>query len=80
MEIVTSWMEEGLEKGRKEGLEKGQRVLVLRQLRKRLGALDERAESHIEALSTERLEELGEALLDFSSPDDLAVWLQEHSE
>ena len=66
MEIVTSWME--------EGLQKGQRVLVLRQLRKRLGSLDERAESRIEALSTERLEELGEALLDFSSPDDLAVW------
>ena len=72
MEIVTSWME--------EGLQKGQRVLVLRQLRKRLGALDERAESRIEALSTERLEELGEALLDFSSPDDLAIWLHEHSE
>ena len=72
MEIVTSWME--------EGLQKGQRVLVLRQLRKRLGALDERAESRIEALSAERLEELGEALLDFSSPDDLAIWLQEHSE
>jgi predicted transposase YdaD len=88
MEIVTSWMEEGLEKGlekgreegREEGLQKGQRVLVLRQLRKRLGALNERAEARIEALSTERLEELGEALLDFSSPDDLAVWLQEHSE
>jgi predicted transposase YdaD len=72
MEIVTSWME--------EGLQKGQRVLVLRQLRKRLGSLDERAEARIEALSTERLEELGEALLDFSGPDDLAVWLQEHSE
>lgn len=80
MEIVTSWMEEGLEKGREEGLQKGQRVLVLRQLRKRLGSLDEPAESRIEALSTERLEELGEALLDFSSPDDLSVWLQEHSE
>ena len=80
MEIVTSWMEKGREEGLQKGLEKGQRVLVLRQLRKRLGALDERAESRIEALSTERLEELGEALLDFSNPDDLAVWLQEHPE
>ncbi len=68
MEIVTSWME------------KGKRVLVLRQLRSRLGALDEGAESRIEALTTERLEELGEALLDFRTPGELAVWLQEHSE
>jgi len=49
-------------------------------LRKRLGGLDEATEARIEAMSTEQLEELGEALLDFSGPDDLAVWLQEHSE
>jgi len=72
MEIVTSWME--------KGLEQGERGLVLRQLRKRLGGLDEAAAARIEALSTDQLEELGEALLDFSNPDDLAVWLQEHSE
>jgi predicted transposase YdaD len=71
MEIVTSWME--------EGLQKGQRVLVLRQLRKRLGGLDEATEARIEAMSTEQLEELGEALLDFSGPDDLAGWLDAHS-
>ena len=80
MEIVTSWMEKGLEQGREQGLEEGQRTLVLRMLRKRLGGLDEAAEARIAALPTERLEELGEALLDFSNPDDLAVWLQTHSE
>jgi hypothetical protein len=80
MEIVTSWMEEGLEKGCEEGLQKGLRVLVVRQLRKRLGALNERAEARIKTLSAERLEELGEALLDFSSPDDLVAWLRENVE
>jgi hypothetical protein len=55
-------------------------VLVLRQLRKRLGGLDKVAEARIESLPTVRLEELSEALLDFSGPDDLAVWLREHSE
>jgi hypothetical protein len=76
MEIVTSWMEKGLEQGHQEGT----RVLVLRQLRKRLGGLDEAAEARVRALPTERLEELGEALLDFSGPDDLAAWLEEHSQ
>jgi hypothetical protein len=72
MEIVTSWME--------EGQQQEARTLVLRQLRKRLGELDESTAARIEAFSTERLEELGEALLDFTGPDDLAAWLQEHSE
>jgi predicted transposase YdaD len=89
MEIVTSWMEEGIEKGmergREEGMERGmekgreegERALVLRQLRKRLGDLDRAAESRIGSLSLERLGELGEALLDFVEPDDLAVWLEQ---
>ena len=38
MEIVTSWMEKGLEQGLEQGLEK-ERRLVVRMLRKRLGAL-----------------------------------------
>ena len=63
-----------------EGQQQEARTLVLRMLRKRLDGLDEGTEARIEALSTERLEELGEALLDFSGPNDLAVWLQEHSE
>jgi hypothetical protein len=76
MEIVTSWMEEGVQKG----LQQEAQLLVLRLLRKRLGGLDEATETRIQAMSTEQLEELGEALLDFSGPDDFAVWLQEHSD
>ncbi|MCI0489989.1 MAG: DUF4351 domain-containing protein [Blastocatellia bacterium] len=30
-------------------------------------------------LSTEKLEELGEALLDFEKPQDLKAWLKEHA-
>ena len=86
MEIVTSWMEKGLEKGlekgREEGLEQGQQqeasVIVLRQLGKRLGTLDESTTAQIESLRTNQLEELGEALLDFRTSEDLAVWLREH--
>lgn len=63
MEIVTSWMEAG------------ERGLVLRQLRKRFGELDAQLESRIVQLPAEKLERLGEALLDFTSVADLSDWL-----
>ena len=74
MEIVTSWMEQGLE----QGLEQGERKLVLRLLRKRLGGLDRDMEQRIEALPAEGVELLGEVLLDFSRRDDLEAWLAAH--
>ncbi len=82
MEIVTSWMKEGLEKGRKQGLEQGleqgERKLLLRQLRKQLGGLGRTTARKIATLPKDRLEELGEALLDFTCPADLEAWLQSH--
>jgi hypothetical protein len=78
MEIVTSWMERGLEQGRQEGLDH-ERKLVLRQLRKRLGDLNPAVADQINGLSADRLEELFEALLDFNSPRDLGAWLQAHA-
>jgi Domain of unknown function (DUF4351) len=74
MELVTSWMEEGLEKGR----EQGERRLIMRLLRKQLGAIDNAAIARIETLPTERLEELGDALLGFTGHGDLDRWLQAH--
>jgi len=81
MEIVTSWMERGLEQGRQEGRQEGlthERKLVLRLLRKRLDDLGPAAEEQIELLSVDRLDQLGEALLDFNSLADLHAWLQPH--
>jgi hypothetical protein len=76
MEIVTSWMERGLEKGRQEGRQEGERKVILRLLRKRLGQLDRQTEDRINALSADALEELEEALLDFTSRANLDVWLE----
>ena len=72
MELVNSWME--------EGMERGERRLLMRQLRKQLGAIDDAAVARIETLPTERLEELGEALLGYTSHTDLDHWLQSHSQ
>jgi len=74
MEIVTSWMETGIQKGLKqEALS-----LVRRQLNRRCGSLLPELQQQIQGLSLEKLEELGEALLDFTSADDLTSWLQNH--
>ena len=54
---------------------KGERKLVLRQLTRRVGELSEEMRKKVENLSLEQLENLGEALLDFSSMGDLQTWL-----
>lgn len=63
------------EEGRQEG-EQPERSLVLRQLTKRVGELPQERRSQRENFSLEQLENLGEALLDFSSMEDLQAWLQ----
>ncbi len=75
MEIVTSWMEEGIEKGMEKG-RRSEAELIVKLLRKRLGGLPQPLEAEISALPLSSLEDLGEALLDFTSPGDLGTWLQ----
>ena len=74
MEIVTSWMREGLRRGRQEG----ELALVLRLLNHRFDRVGARLQSRISKLPLDKLEALGEALLDFKSADDIARWLDEH--
>jgi predicted transposase YdaD len=60
-------------------LEKHQLVsLLLRQLTHRFGEVEPRLQEQVWGLSLPRMEELGEALLDFEAVADLAVWLDEH--
>ena len=51
-------------------------TLVLRQLNRRVGELSPALKTQIEALPIEQLEDLGEALLDFTDRADLVSWLQ----
>jgi len=71
---------EGRVEGRAEGHTEGQQqeaaTLVLRQLRRRLGAAPAETESRIRALPVTELEALGEALLDWHTPAELMAWLQ----
>jgi hypothetical protein len=75
MEIVTSWMEEGLQKGLQQGVLEGETRLVIRQLYRRFGTRMDSEIPRIKALPVELLELLGDDLLDFSEFKDLTDWL-----
>ena len=63
-----------------EGEQKGEARLIVRLFSRRFGHLDSDAAEHIRNLNIPKLEALGEALLDFSGPDDLHRWLKKHAE
>jgi len=68
-----------LDRGRQEGEAHGEAKITLRQLNRRCGPLSEATTACIQALPLEQLQDLAEALLDFSGPADLAAWLEEHT-
>ena len=79
--IYQEIREDGLIEGRQQGLQQGlqQEALsfVTRQLTRRIGAIAPQISEEIQTLSIEELENLGEALLDFSQASDLVNWLNE---
>ena len=52
--------------------------MLFRSLQRRVGPLDAADEEQIRRLSLEALEELSEALLDFTQVADVVTWLQAH--
>ncbi len=74
-DIKAQGVKQGLEQGLQQGLQQGQAIIVLRQLKRRLGEIESEDETRINGLSVEQLEALGDALLDFSNRDDLLTWL-----
>ncbi|HEY9705202.1 MAG TPA: DUF4351 domain-containing protein [Allocoleopsis sp.] len=70
MQIVTSWMEKGIEQ---EALS-----FVQRLIRRKIGVISSDLEIRINQLSIAQLEELGESLFDITNQDDLISWLNTH--
>ncbi|MFE1744906.1 DUF4351 domain-containing protein [Coleofasciculus sp. H7-2] len=68
----------GVQQGKQEGKKEEALSLIMRLLARRLGAVDPQMQERIQALPIAQLEELGEALLDFTAASDLAVWFEEH--
>jgi predicted transposase YdaD len=61
------------------GEARGEARMIMRQLNRRLGAIPDRSAVQIQQLSVPQLEDLGEALLDFTSLADLEGWLNQNS-
>jgi len=61
--------------GRQEGRKEGEAGLVIRLLRRRLGQLSDNQVEQIQKLSVPQLEDLGEALLDYTEMADLVRFL-----
>jgi len=80
MTYITTGERIGYERGREEGEQtgeqRGEQRLITRLLQRRFGELPSEASTSVHALSVAQLEELGEALLDFSGIDDLLHWLE----
>ncbi|NET71945.1 MAG: Rpn family recombination-promoting nuclease/putative transposase [Sphaerospermopsis sp. SIO1G2] len=80
-EIKQEGREEGIQEGRQEGIQEGRKEsafnLVIRQLHKRFGELPEEVRNSISGLSLTDLENLSEALLDFTSLPDVQSWLSQ---
>ncbi len=66
---------EKIEAAEQRGRQAGESELLLRLLNRRVGTLSPELQVQIRSLSLTRLEELGEALLDFTSLVDLEIWL-----
>ncbi|MBD2513495.1 Rpn family recombination-promoting nuclease/putative transposase [Nostoc sp. FACHB-973] len=69
-------LQEGVQQGIQQGIQQGEVSLALRLLTRRLGTVPSQLQAQIQQLSTSEVEALGEALLDFSTTQDLAAWLQ----
>ncbi|NEO70930.1 Rpn family recombination-promoting nuclease/putative transposase [Moorena sp. SIO3H5] len=59
-----------------EGRHEGEQSLILRLLPRRIGEVSPEMRTQVQALSLPQLEALGEALLDFTKPDDLDEWMR----
>jgi hypothetical protein len=70
MQIVTSWMKQGLEQGHNREV-----AFALKIMRQQFGALSLKTEQTIAQLSPEQLDELGDRILEFTSEAELQQWV-----
>jgi predicted transposase YdaD len=83
-EIRSEGFAEGLQRGKQQGIEQGlqqgkqqEANLLIRLLNRRIGQIPQDLTRQVSNLPLEQLENLGEALLDFTTEADLVNWLNQ---
>ncbi len=61
-----------------EGVQRGEVALIMRLITRRIGTPTPELQARIRGLSIAELEDLGEALFDFSAASDIVAWLESH--
>lgn len=69
---------DGKQRGELIGKQRGRQDLVLLQLSRQVRGMTVEVETLVRSLSTEQLDSLGAALLDFEEMGDLLMWFQEN--
>ena len=75
---VEQGIQQGLQQGLQQGIQQEATLLIVRQLKRKVGELSPNLEATVMGLPVNVLEDLGEALLDFNSIDDLTTWLNKN--
>jgi predicted transposase/invertase (TIGR01784 family) len=73
---IEQGIQQGIEQGIERGKIEGEIGLIMRLLVRRVGEVTQEVQTRIQGLSGEQLDDLGEALLDFRSQEDLIAWLE----
>ena len=74
----TATEDRGLRRGQKIGQKEKALSIALRLLHRQIGTLNDALEARVISLSSDQLEDLSEASLDFGAIDDLSNWLDKH--
>lgn len=70
MQLMTSM--------RREGIRQGQERIIDRMIKKRFGSVTPEMLKRLSTLSADDLDDLGEAMFDFSTQADLEAWISRH--
>ncbi|MDD1468122.1 DUF4351 domain-containing protein, partial [Dolichospermum sp. ST_sed5] len=79
-DILQKGEEKGRKEGEKRGEQQGEQRTIIRQLNRRFGELDSSLVDRIKTLNIEKLDNLADALLDFSNINNLVNWLNDNQD
>lgn len=84
---IQQGVQQGIQQGLQQGVQQGiqQRVqqeinMLIRQLKRKIGNVSPELEIRVRNIPIDKLEDFGEALLDFNSSQDLIHWLDNYSD